>query len=146
MPKTHPARLTSRQAEILGFIASYLKAHGYSPTVREIGESCGITSPNGVVGHIRALEQKGVLRKAKRGGRGIARTLEVVGDAAMQDTAPDVEQIVSEVARRFRCFGVGGNVSSGSSIAVAMRGKPPTFSAGVDVGEVVRFVVSRVRA
>ena len=37
--------LTTRQQEIWQFLAEYVDAHGYPPTVREIGDAVGLASP-----------------------------------------------------------------------------------------------------
>jgi repressor LexA len=63
--------LAPRQAEVLDYIAKHRDAFGYSPTVREIGHSMGIKSPNAVVGHINALAQKGYLRHSPGQARSI---------------------------------------------------------------------------
>jgi repressor LexA len=54
-------QLTHRQQQALDFITSCLEAHGYPPTLREIGEHMGIKSTNGVNDHLKALERKGYL-------------------------------------------------------------------------------------
>jgi len=56
-------KLTDRQAQVLAFIHSYIAAHNFAPTMREIGKHMGIRSTNGVNDHLRALERKGVLRR-----------------------------------------------------------------------------------
>ena len=48
--------LTARQQEIYDFVKSKITGRGYGPTVREIGTEFGIKSPNGVMCHLRALE------------------------------------------------------------------------------------------
>lgn len=53
------ADLTARQREILAFF----RGREYPPSIREIGENFGITSPNGVVCHLKALIKKGYLRQ-----------------------------------------------------------------------------------
>lgn len=53
-----PRPLTTRQAEVLEFIRLEIEASGSPPTYREIGKRFGISSPHGVVGHLRALEKK----------------------------------------------------------------------------------------
>ncbi|MGD9127114.1 MAG: transcriptional repressor LexA [Planctomycetia bacterium] len=59
--------LTKRQTQIFKFIRDLIKTRGYGPTVREIGDKFKISSPNGVVCHLRALEKKGlILRQANR--------------------------------------------------------------------------------
>src|SRR6187399_2688114 len=55
--------LTKRQAQTLDFIRQSIEERGYPPTLREIGESMGIRSTNGVNDHLRALERKGYLRR-----------------------------------------------------------------------------------
>ncbi len=42
------ALLTKRQQEIWEFLVRYVDAHGYPPTVREIGEDVGLASPSTV--------------------------------------------------------------------------------------------------
>lgn len=66
-PTEHP--ITARQQEVLAWIRANSRI--YSPTVREIAKALGISSPNGVVCHLRALERKGVIRRAARSSRGI---------------------------------------------------------------------------
>ena len=55
--------LTKRQQQTLEFIRKSIEERGYPPTLREIGESMGIRSTNGVNDHLRALERKGYLRR-----------------------------------------------------------------------------------
>lgn len=56
-----PEQLTERQQEVIDFIRSHIEQRGVAPTVREIGEHFGINSPNGVLCHLKALENKGVI-------------------------------------------------------------------------------------
>jgi len=53
--------LTPRQSEVLAAIASFIDSHGYSPTVRELGPMCGISSSRSVHVHIMTLERKGYI-------------------------------------------------------------------------------------
>src|SRR5258706_9640231 len=55
--------LTQRQREILDFISASIVERGYPPTLREIGEHFQIRSTNGVNDHLKALEEKGHLRR-----------------------------------------------------------------------------------
>jgi repressor LexA len=63
--------LTARQNAIVAFLREQLSERGYGPTVREIGARFGITSPNGVMCHLKALEKKGVIRRDRRCARSI---------------------------------------------------------------------------
>jgi len=55
--------LTERQREIWEFVVAYVDAHGYPPTVREIGEAVGLASPSTVHAHLANLERAGLLRR-----------------------------------------------------------------------------------
>src|SRR6187397_178740 len=55
--------LTSRQQEIWQFLAEYVDAHGYPPTVREIGDAVGLASPSTVHAHLANLERAGLLKR-----------------------------------------------------------------------------------
>jgi repressor LexA len=60
---------TARQVEILTFIASYQKIHGFVPTRREVGARFNIASTNGVQDHMRALLRQGLVHKWSRKAR-----------------------------------------------------------------------------
>jgi repressor LexA len=56
-------RITPRQREILEFIESQTRDRGYPPSVREIGEAVGLTSPSTVHSHLNTLSRLGYLRR-----------------------------------------------------------------------------------
>jgi repressor LexA len=64
-----PLPLTARQAEALAFIRA--NAGLYGPSVREIAKHMGINNVTGVVGHLKALEKKGYIRRTPNVARGI---------------------------------------------------------------------------
>lgn len=49
------------QQRVLAFIRQEIADKGYPPSVREIGEAVGLKSTSTVHGHLRRLEQKGLL-------------------------------------------------------------------------------------
>ncbi len=55
--------LTKRQQAVLAVIRRSIGERGYPPSVREIGEEVGLTSPSSVAHQLRALESKGLLRR-----------------------------------------------------------------------------------
>lgn len=63
--------LTRRQSRILEFVHERLQSGGTGPTVREIAERFDIQSPNGVTGHLRALERKGYISRDPHKSRSI---------------------------------------------------------------------------
>lgn len=75
------ALLTERQRSIYDFIEGLINERGYGPTVREIGNAHNITSPNGVVCHLKAIEKKGLINRESH----MSRAIELVfkpGDAS----------------------------------------------------------------
>jgi len=66
---TYNMSLTARQQAIYDFIVEFRRMHGCSPSIPEIQKAFLIRSPNGVVGHLLALEAKGYIRRSRRGSR-----------------------------------------------------------------------------
>ncbi|WP_058304360.1 transcriptional repressor LexA [Gorillibacterium timonense] len=56
-------KLSGRQQAILEFIRNEVRAKGYPPSVREIGEAVGLASSSTVHGHLDRLEKKGMIRR-----------------------------------------------------------------------------------
>ena len=65
-------KLTGRQEEVLRFILDYLEQNEYPPTLKEVAGHFGMASVNAVRDHLRALEQKGYLRREADKSRAIA--------------------------------------------------------------------------
>ena len=63
--------LTKRQAEVLEFIMNQQRRAGCIPTVREIAEHFGFSSPNAAAQHLKLIEKKGYIRLLKGRARGI---------------------------------------------------------------------------
>jgi repressor LexA len=55
--------LTSRQRLVLETIRDAVERRGYPPSMREIGEAVGLTSPSSVAHQLSTLERKGYLRR-----------------------------------------------------------------------------------
>lgn len=105
-------KLTSRQKEILNFIKEYIVAHGYPPTVREIGGALGLSSPATIHAHLQNLENKGFIKKQNTKNRAIELLVE-------NEFAPKNENIV-EVP-------LLGKVTAGNPIE-AIENPDETFS------------------
>ncbi len=71
-------QLTQRQQQVYQFIHEKITQRGYGPTVREIGERFQISSPNGVMCHLKALEKKGLIRRIPNKSRAIELTREAI--------------------------------------------------------------------
>lgn len=73
--------LTVRQRRVLEVIRNSVDRRGYPPSLREIGEAVGLTSPSSVAHQLSTLERKGFLRRDPNRPRAI----EVVSP----DSTPD---------------------------------------------------------
>jgi repressor LexA len=73
--------LTPRQQQILDYLIKAIQDKGYAPSVREIGDALGLSSPSTVHQHLTALADKGVIRR--HGDR--MRALEVVDKTLIHD-------------------------------------------------------------
>lgn len=71
--------LTQRQREVYDFIVQFRRHNGCSPSIPEIQRAFGIRSPNGVAGHLQALQAKGYIRRAARGSRQV----DVIGETGV---------------------------------------------------------------
>lgn len=91
MPNTS---LTARQQLVVQAIREWIEAHGYPPTIRELGRRLGIKSLRGVTTHLDAIAKKGALVR-QRGARGIRLLL----DAPAQAVAATVQiPVVGRIA------------------------------------------------
>ena len=78
--------LTERQEEIFLFIKNRIRDTGIPPTVREIGDSFGITV-KGAYDHLKAIEKKGFLRCEQNKSRSIELLVDNEGMRAPQTVA-----------------------------------------------------------
>lgn len=92
-------RISERQRRILGFIKKEVATKGYPPSVREIGAAVGLQSSSTVHGHLRRLEDLGLIRRDATKPRAI----EILAD----DSTPRVKAIEVPVL---------GRVTAGSPI------------------------------
>jgi repressor LexA len=63
--------LTPRQMKILEVIQSALDSQGYPPSMREIGNAAGLSSPSSVKYQLEVLEEKGLIRRDPTRGRAL---------------------------------------------------------------------------
>lgn len=64
-------KLTKRQNQVFEFIRETVAASGMPPTVAEIAVAMGVSSTNGIRGHLQALARKGVIELVPNASRGI---------------------------------------------------------------------------
>lgn len=63
--------ISSRQREILHYIEEFVELHGYPPAIRQIQEKLEISSTSVVAYNLKALENKGMLKREGKVSRGI---------------------------------------------------------------------------
>jgi len=93
--------LTDRQRQILEFVNAHVERHGYPPTVREIGQAVGLTSPSTVHAHLAKLESAGLIRR----DHSKSRTVQLVQDES-----------VDKQRRNAVSVPIVGNVAAGAPI------------------------------
>ena len=64
-------KLSKSQEDSLKYIKKYMVSHGYPPTVREIAEALGLSSPATIQAHLNCLEKKGYIKKGGNKNRTI---------------------------------------------------------------------------
>ena len=73
--------VTPRQRQIFDYLCRYADAHGYAPTMAEIGKQFKLSSPASVHHILSGLEREGLIRRIPNVSRGI----EVVRDEASEE-------------------------------------------------------------
>ena len=94
--------LTDRQREIYDYIVAFRNENGCSPSIPEIQRHFGIRSPNGVAGHLRALETKGIIRRAERGSRQIDLVMDESETSPVMHRLPMYGQIPAGVPQELQ--------------------------------------------
>lgn len=77
--------LTKKQQAIYNYILKHIETKGFPPAIRDICNEFGISSPNGVMCHLKALETKGYInriQKHKNNKRAQARGITIPGVSA----------------------------------------------------------------
>lgn len=73
--------LTKKQQTVYKYLSEYIRQYGYPPSVRDICKGVNLSSPSTAHFHLKALEEKGYIRRdasrnrsitlAESGGRGV---------------------------------------------------------------------------
>jgi repressor LexA len=97
--------LTERQRQVLDYIRSTVEERGYPPSVREIGDAVGLSSPSSVHAQLNSLVAAGMIKKDPSKPRAIMVVAETPA-SAVQD-------------RRMREVPVLGRIAAGTPILAA---------------------------
>ena len=128
-------KVTKRQKAVLDCIEECIREKGYGPTVREVCQSLGLSSPSTVHVHLKALEDKGLIKRDPLKSRSIALTYPL-GDA--ESTSNVIKPSFNKVVN----VPLVGNVAAGSPI-LAEENITDTISLPTDiVGDAPSFLLS----
>ena len=97
--------LTERQQQVLDHIKQTVNDRGYPPSVREIGDAVGLSSPSTVHSHLNSLVEAGMIKKDPSKPRAI-----MITDDTKGSTAND---------RRTRDIPLLGRIAAGTPILAA---------------------------
>lgn len=64
-------KLTARQQSVLSCIHRYVRQRGYPPSIREIGDAVGLSSPSSVAHQLKVLQRKGYLYRDQNRPRAV---------------------------------------------------------------------------
>ena len=96
MSKKRPVAsvLSERQGEVLQLIGEALRERGYAPTVREICQQLGMSSPANVHRHLHVLQDQGFLRMDARTMRSIVLTEDGIAALCLTDEDAEVAKAI----------------------------------------------------
>ena len=128
-------KVTKRQQAVLDCIEACIQEKGYGPTVREICQSLGLSSPSTVHVHLKALEEKGLIKRDPLKSRSITLT-------HPHDEARVIENVIAPSFGRVVEVPLVGNVAAGSPI-LAEENITDTMTLPTDiVGDAPSFMLS----
>ena len=130
-------KVTKRQQAVLDSIEDCIREKGYGPTVREVCQSLGLSSPSTVHVHLKALEEKGLIKRDPLKSRSIALTY------PLDDHAPSsVANVVRPSFSKTVDLPLVGNVAAGTPI-LAEENIVDYFTLPTDiVGDSAAFLLS----
>ena len=130
-------KVTKRQQAVLDSIEHCIREKGYGPTVREVCQDLGLSSPSTVHVHLKALEEKGIIKRDPLKSRSITLTYPLEG----VDTPHDAKIIKPSFSKTLD-LPLVGNVAAGSPI-LAEENVVDTITLPTDiVGDSAAFLLS----
>ena len=129
-------KVTRRQRAVLECIEDTIREKGYGPTVREVCQVLGLSSPSTVHVHLNALEEKGLIKRDPMKSRSIVLTYPLdSGSTPVGNVSPAAFSKVVNVP-------LVGDVAAGSPI-LAEENITDTLTLPTDiVGDAPSFLLS----
>ncbi|MFB9074189.1 transcriptional repressor LexA [Citricoccus parietis] len=113
--------LTDRQRIILGSIRSAIAAHGYPPSMREIGDAAGLASLSSVTHQLGQLEKLGYIRKDPGRPRAMEVLLDENGLALVAESAVTSPESAATPEGAVRTLHTGA--ADGDAVPVPLVGR-----------------------
>ena len=137
---------SKRQKAVLDSIRECIEERGYAPTVRDICKNLGLSSPSTVHVHLKALEEKGLIKRDAHKSRSIIlvdpAAEESLPSEQEQDAEEDLSNILAPSFARTIQVPLVGNVAAGVPI-LAEQNIEDTLSLPTDiVGDAASFMLS----
>ena len=104
-------KITKRQQAVLDDIKKHILEKGYGPTVREVCQDLGLSSPSTVHVHLKALEQKGFIKRDPLKSRSISLT-----DSYLESQPDYYDDAVTNISTKIVNVPLVGNVAAGTPI------------------------------
>lgn len=130
------AKLSKRQQRVYDCIVQNMLEKGYPPSVREIGDAAGLSSPSTVYFHLTNLEKLGLITRIAGKGRTIrlTRPLEANRIPVLGHVAAGVPILAQEHVEEYLPFDTAGDPSA--YFALRVRGDS-MVNAGILSGDLV---------
>lgn len=126
-------KLTKRQSQIYDFICSEVAEKGYPPSVREIANAVGLSSPSTVHTHLQVLEDKGYIKR----DLSKPRALEIIGKEPTDEAAGGEVGKASGIIR----LPLVGRVAAGAPILAEQNVEAMIPLPEAIVGDAAAFVL-----
>ena len=121
------AKVTKRQQAVLDCIEDCIREKGYGPTVREVCHALGLSSPSTVHVHLKALEEKGLIKRDPLKSRSISLTYPLEGSSVQASFSKIVNvPLVGDVAAGVPIL-AEENITDTISLPTDIVGDAPSF-------------------
>ena len=127
-------KVTKRQQAVLDDIEKHIREKGYGPTVREVCQDLGLSSPSTVHVHLKALEEKGLIKRDPLKSRSISLSYSLDGEGASNIIRPEFGSVVG--------VPLVGNVAAGEPILAEENITDTMFLPIEIVGDAPSFMLS----
>ena len=128
------SKVTKRQQAVLDDIERHIREKGYGPTVREVCQDLGLSSPSTVHVHLKALEEKGLIKRDPLKSRSISLSYSLDGEGTSNIIRPEFGSVVG--------VPLVGNVAAGEPILAEENITDTMFLPTEIVGDAPSFMLS----